>query len=109
VLGDFDLGLGEDLLEVADAEGAGGEEVQHAQAGAVAQALVDAKEVHGDRECRFRNIRKGEYRIGMPLAKNKLTRRIVNSNLVIGYVDSQEIDNKAFRTTTISRCLGAEL
>jgi hypothetical protein len=47
VLGDFDLGGAEDVLEMADAKGPVGEEMKDAEAGLVAEAFVDLDEVHG--------------------------------------------------------------
>ncbi len=47
VLGDFDLGLFKDLLDVANAKGPAEEEVEDAKAGAVAEALVEIDEFHG--------------------------------------------------------------
>ena len=45
VLGDADLGLVEQLLEVADAEGAAGEEIDDAQPRLVAETFVDSDEI----------------------------------------------------------------
>lgn len=45
VFGDFDLGLAEDRLEVADAKRAGREEVQEAEPGGIGEAGVDANEI----------------------------------------------------------------
>lgn len=45
VFGDFDLGLAEDRLEVADAKRAGREEVQEAEPGGISEAGVDANEI----------------------------------------------------------------
>jgi hypothetical protein len=47
VLGDFDLRLAEDFLEMADAQFTGLEQIEDAQARRVAQALVNPDEVHG--------------------------------------------------------------
>ena len=63
MLGNLHLGLGEDLLDVADAQFAFMEQVQDAQPGLVAEALVDLGEFHRIRVegcrtviCRNRNI-----------------------------------------------------
>jgi len=46
VLGNLDLALVEQLLEMAHAEGAAAEEIDHPQARLVAQALIDCDEIH---------------------------------------------------------------
>jgi hypothetical protein len=47
VLGDPDLRRGENVLEVADAEGPVTQEMEDAQAGFVAEAFVDFDQLHG--------------------------------------------------------------
>jgi hypothetical protein len=46
VLRDFDLRFPQNLLEMADAEGRLGEQMQNPQPGAVAKALIDLDEIH---------------------------------------------------------------
>jgi hypothetical protein len=47
VLGDFDLRFAQQLLKMADAQGAVAKQVEHPKPGPVAQALINLDKVHG--------------------------------------------------------------
>jgi hypothetical protein len=61
VLGNFDLGSIEDVLEMTDAKGPVGKEMEDAQAGLVAEAFVDIDQIHGGCIYLYRYIRPLEY------------------------------------------------